>query len=356
MSAEKNPAEQLQTLAATPELVDALKGETFQRFLDLIPIAIVVSQTTDMERIIYVNPEAAALLQCDAAALVSQTWDAIAGVSLAVDQTDTLAEALVARSEFVGTFIIERAEGQAVTVDAYSNVIESDDDGHSYRLAAFVDSGALSPTQRAEFEQRLRDKDTLLFEIQHRVKNNLQMIAALIRIEARNVGGLIDTAPFDRLAGRIQAIQTLYALLATEGHEDVVDLGVYLSQIASSVLGLHSVEGVTLDLKVGSFPVSVNVAMPAGLVVNELLTNALKHAFDGRSGGTIVLHCSCDAGQCRIIVADDGVGLPDGVIWPKRGRLSAAIVQTLRDNAHAVLDVHSQPGQGTRVTITFPHE
>jgi two-component sensor histidine kinase len=93
--------------------------------------------------------------------------------------------------------------------------------------------------------------------------------------------------------------------------------------------------------------------MPAGLVVNELLTNALKHAFVGREGGTITLHSLSDGNGCRVTVADDGVGLPEGVTWPKPGKLSALIVQSLRENAKAALEVESKPGQGMCVTILF---
>ena len=91
----------------------------------------------------------------------------------------------------------------------------------------------------------------------------------------------------------------------------------------------HAVEGIRLDLKVDSYPVSVNVAMPTGLVVNELLTNALKHAFVGRGGGTITMNSISDGNGCRIVIADNGVGLPEGVEWPKRGKLSALIVRSL---------------------------
>jgi two-component sensor histidine kinase len=93
--------------------------------------------------------------------------------------------------------------------------------------------------------------------------------------------------------------------------------------------------------------------MPAGLVVNELLTNALKHAFVGRDGGTITLQSLADAKGCRVVIADDGAGLPEGIEWPKRGKLSALIVQSLRENAKAGLEVESSPGHGTRVTIVF---
>ena len=188
---------------------------------------------------------------------------------------------------------------------------------------------------------------------QHRVKNNLQMITALIRIEARNVPDDATGARFDRLAGRINALAVLYDALARENANNNVDLGVYLGQIASAVMQAHAVEGIRLDMKLDTWPVSVNVAMPAGLVVNELLTNSLKHAFVGREGGTIKLHSLVDDDGCHISIADDGVGLPDGTIWPKPGKLGAIIVQSLRQNASAKVTVTSSPGNGMSVTISF---
>ena len=101
------------------------------------------------------------------------------------------------------------------------------------------------------------------------------------------------------------------------------------------------------------YPVSVNVAMPTGLVVNELLTNALKHAFVGRDGGTITLNSLVDCNGCRVVIADDGIGLPEGVEWPTPGKLGALIVRSLRENARANLKVESNRGKGTRVTILF---
>ncbi len=158
---------------------------------------------------------------------------------------------------------------------------------------------------------------------------------------------------FDRLAGRIEALALLYRSLSDDIDSETIDLGVYLSEIASAVMRAHAPEGIRLDLMVDTWPVSVNVAMPAGLVVNELLTNALKHAFVGRAGGTITLHSLVEAGGCRVVVADDGVGMADDEIWPKPGKLGAMIARSLRQNAKARLDVHSTPGEGVRVTIFF---
>jgi two-component sensor histidine kinase len=93
--------------------------------------------------------------------------------------------------------------------------------------------------------------------------------------------------------------------------------------------------------------------MPTGLVVNELLTNALKHAFAGRDGGTITLHSIVTGEGCRVIIADDGVGLPAGETWPKPGKLGALIAYSLTENAKAEFDVRSTVGEGTTVTIVF---
>jgi two-component sensor histidine kinase len=172
-------------------------------------------------------------------------------------------------------------------------------------------------------------------------------------LEARNISDNETGVRFDRLAGRISALALLYDSLAGEGHEDSVDLGVYLSQVATSVMLAHATEGIRLDLKVDTWPVSTNVAMPAGLVVNELLTNSFKYAFVGRESGTITVHSLIDEAGCRVIIADDGVGFPEGTTWPSPGKLGAVIAQSLRQNAKARFEVQSSPGAGVRVTIFF---
>ena len=244
-----------------------------------------------------------------------------------------------------------QGSGDPVIVDLHSNVIEDDAGNPTYRLVALV-SAAPSELDPQSLEARVREKDTQLRELQHRVKNNLQMITALIRMETRNAAAA-DQTGYERLAGRVASLALLYDALALSEHEEEIDLGVYLSQIATAVMASHAVEGIRLDLRVDTYPVSINVAMPTGLVVNELLTNALKHAFRGRDGGTITLHSVVDGNGCRVMVADDGVGLPAGETWPKRGRLGALIAESLKQNANAHLDVTSDPDTGTTITITF---
>jgi two-component sensor histidine kinase len=339
-------------LLATPDLAGALESAQFRRFLDQVPIAIAVSKLSARECIVYVSPEFEKVSGHLADGILGMPWSALSGEDHGGNQGKKLGFMILDSTDFIGTFTIQRDDQNAV-VDAYSNVIEDDDGTPCYRLVALVDVGAHHDDQREKLEQRIREKDVQLFEIQHRVKNNLQMITALMRIEARNAKGLMDTAPFDRLAGRVESMQLLYAFMSEHGKSDEIDLGAYLSEISASVLHSYAVEGIRLDLTVDVYPVSVNVAMPTGMVVNELLTNALKHAFVGREGGTITVNSFSGPHGCRITIADDGVGLPEGVVWPKRGKLSALIVQSLLENAKANLTVESAPGQGMRVIIEF---
>jgi two-component sensor histidine kinase len=352
MIEEDGKAEQVEGLLSTPNLADALESEQFRLFLDQVPIAIVVAETKARECIVYANPEFEKLSMQTAAEVEGKPWSVLRGQSL--DGTGRNLSAAVAEgSDCVGTFRIELPGHEPAIVDVYSNVIVDDEGTPAFRLAALVDVRGHATTDREELENRIREKDMLLNEIQHRVKNNLQMITALIRLETRNAPRGLATASFERLAGRIESLQLLYKALTDHGLSHEVDLGVYLSQIASAVMSSHAVEGIRLDLKVDAYPVSVDVAMPTGLVVNELLTNALKHAFVGRAGGTITLHSLAESSGCRVLVADDGVGLPEGTEWPARGKLGALIVRSLRENAKADIEIESTSGLGTRVTIVF---
>jgi two-component sensor histidine kinase len=343
----------VEQLLETPDLANALESEQFKKFLDQVPIAIAVSDLTSTERVVYANPEFEKLSGVDATKLTRENWAAVLGSGIHKQKDRALAEAVVEETDFVGTFRLEHGNDKPPIVDAYSNVIEDDNGKTCFRLVALVDVSVHGEMEDGRsVDERVHQRDTLLRELQHRVKNNLQMITALIRMETRNATAS-DQKRFERLAGRVDALAILYQTLSADEQKDEVDLGVYLSQIASAVMASHAAEGIRLDMKVDTYPVSIDVAMPTGLVVNELLTNALKHAFSGRDGGTITLHSIVNGDGCRVVVADDGVGLPDGETWPKPGKLGALIARSLTENAKAQFDVRSSASEGTKVTIVF---
>lgn len=351
MTHDDSEAAPLGELLDTPNLAEVLESDRFRQFLDHVPFGIAVAELSPNERLAYANLEFERLIGTPAAQLEGKPWAALPPNAMAQDGGEPLSQAVALRDDYIGTFLIRR-EGGDIAVDAWSNIIE-DDAGHPiFRLVALAAVNSRGGGE-ADLVAQVMEKDTLLRELQHRVKNNLQMITALIRLEARNVTDDTSSKAFQRLAGRIDSLALLYRSLSEDGQDESIDLGVYVSQVASAVIATHATEGIRLNLQVDTWPVSINVAMPTGLVVNELLTNALKHAFVGRDAGSISVNCIVNETGCMITVSDDGIGLAQDAVWPKPGKLSALIVHSLRQNAQAIVDVHSVPGKGLKVTIFF---
>ncbi|WP_137387878.1 sensor histidine kinase [Rhodoligotrophos defluvii] len=350
-SAGEEP-ETVEGLISSPELADALESHQFKKFLDQVPIAIALSEFRGEETIIYVNPQFERLSGVQAGQTAGQSWDLLQAERIDGSNGPDLASAIVQGSELLGTFNLQTSGAQHTALDVHSNLIQDDTGRPKYRLVAFVPPSSSRGSPQREAQDRAREKDLRLRELQHRVKNNLQMITALIRLEMRNAA-TIDRQAFERLSGRVAALSSLYDVLSIADDEGEIDLGAYLSQIAALVMASHATEGIKLDLQVHAYPASINVAMPTGLVVNELLINSLKHAFRDREGGTIRLHSTVDEAGCEVVVADDGVGMPAGKTWPQRGKLGELMVQTLVENARADFTFRSIPQDGTRAVIKF---
>jgi PAS domain S-box-containing protein len=347
--------QQVNELFDSLELTQAVETEEFRLFLDHIPIAIAISKLRGGDhRIVYANKAYEALIGQACADIRGRGWSVLDSFRLEDQPHLAFGDALPKCDDFVGSF--KREQPKLTLVEAYSGVIENEDAGKVYQIVALIDVTEREKAQREEFARQLRDKDLLLKELQHRVKNNLQLITALIRLDARNQPSR-DRTKLDRLAGRIEALQLLYRDLRIEGLGQAVDLGHYVSEIASAVMHTYAVDGIRLDLKVDHAPVSINVAMPVDLLVNELLTNAFKYAFDGRAAGTITVRCLHEnEDRYQIVVADDGIGLLEDVTWPVPGKLSALILQSLRENVETDFKVESARGNGMRVTINFVYK
>ena len=346
--------EQVEQLFDALERTQVVETEDFRLLLDHIPIAIAISKLIgNSQRIVYANKAYEALTGQACAEVRGRGWAVLDSFRLEDEPHLAFGDALPKCDDFVGTF--KREQPKLTLVEAYSSVIENEEAGKAYHVVALIDVTEREKAQREEFARRLRDKDLLLKELQHRVKNNLQLITALIRLDARNQPNG-DRTKLDRLAGRIEALQFLYQDLRVEGLGQAVDLGHYVSEIASAVMHTYAVDGIRLDLKVDHAPVSINVAMPVGLLVNELLTNAFKYAFNGREGGVITVRCLHEQDdRYQVVVADDGVGLLEDVTWPVPGKLGALILQSLRENVETDFKVESARGRGMRVTIEFKH-
>jgi PAS domain S-box-containing protein len=343
--------QQVNDLFDSVELANAVETEEFKHFLDYVPIAIAVSKHLRGEqRIVYANTAFEQITGRSFAEIGGRCWTILDTFRHEDDEQLTFSRALQSGDEYLGTFRPDETE--STLVEVFVGCIQNDDGTENYRTVALIDVTTRERAQREEFARQIRDRDMVLKEIQHRVKNNLQLVTALIRLEGRNErrGDKVD---LDTLAGRIEALHLLYQALAPESLGDQIDLGNYLNKIAAAVMAAHGVEGIRLAAKVDHSPISVNIAMPLGLIVNELMTNSFKHAFRGRGRGAITLECLQDGtDRYHVVVADDGVGLPEGVVWPTPGKIGALVVKSLCDNTETMLRVESAPATGTRISIS----
>lgn len=346
------PSQGVDDILASPRLAQAIESDRYKHLLDHVPVAVAISRGAE-QRIVYVNRMFENLTSMAPDAVQGRDWTCLNGF-LSEDNHDRgLGEAIRDGEDFIGVFRSSPHAERLVIVQAYASVLDSDDGVENFRIAALVDIAGRERAQIEQFENQIRDRDMLMRELQHRVKNNLQLITALVRLEARSAAEGEQVA-LGRLASRIDALTVLYRTLSAENAEVDIDLGQYLAEIGQAVMDASAMPGIGLDVQAGYCPMSINIAMPAGLLVNEMLTNALKYAFVGRNGGQIRLVCRLEGGQVTIVVADDGVGLDEGQQWPSPRKLGALILQTLKENAPNVkFSAESVRGQGSWFTLTF---
>jgi PAS domain S-box-containing protein len=223
-------------------------------------------------------------------------------------------------------------------------------------------------TLNAELEQRvhartaelvgaLRDRELLLQEVQHRVKNNLQVISSLMNMQARSLGGGPGRAALLECRARVQAIALIHDKLYQSRDSERVPFSEYTRQLARDVFSTSGVspQGIRLELAIQDAALAVDRAIPCGLILNELIANALAHGFpDGRQGTIRVELEPRDGGALRLAVIDDGVGLPASFDAARSSSLGLQLVRTLAEQLGAALEIDGS--RGTRVILTFPGE
>ncbi|KKL75647.1 hypothetical protein LCGC14_2052800 [marine sediment metagenome] len=207
-------------------------------------------------------------------------------------------------------------------------------------------------------DSNLRDQkiesDRALNEIQHRVKNHLSMIVGLIRVQSRKSTA---RAEFDSLSRRVESLQLLYEELMQPNamsNREVVDAGAYLTRIANAIAHLDGRAGVRVNIDTEAVEMEVDTATRVGLIVSEVLTNALQHAFTGRHRGLVHLRVTRLSNEgLRVSISDDGIGFSDGAVWPNMDSMGGRIVTGLIDGLSGTLDV-THAANGTVVTLDVP--
>lgn len=210
--------------------------------------------------------------------------------------------------------------------------------------------------REAEFDRRHLDearqmaalKETLLKEMNHRVHNNLQTIQALIHLRSRNP--VDPTVMLQEIAQRVWAISEVHSLLYNSAEYSHLDLGAFLRTMANNPGIVPPEQAIAVECHTEKVEVELRQAVPASLIVLESLTNALKHAFPGERSGTIRITLRRREGDAEVVVADDGVGMPDIGRRNSGMKLNRGLAAQIQGS----LEVESGGNRGTRITLRFP--
>lgn len=199
----------------------------------------------------------------------------------------------------------------------------------------------------------LREKDLLLKEIHHRVKNNLQVIVSLLGIQSSYIHDPRDLEVFTESQNRIHLMALVHEQLYQSKDLAHIDFRAYLGSLVDDVLASGRTSSASVSVDADEAYLDINAAIPCGLIVNELVTNCLKHAFAGRSGGRIDvgLRLTHD-GEYVLTVADDGVGFPVDCDFRELPSLGMQLVASLVAQLQGTIEMSSE--SGTEFTIVFP--
>jgi two-component sensor histidine kinase len=188
------------------------------------------------------------------------------------------------------------------------------------------------------------------------VKNNLQIIASLLSLQSEFVEDAEGKKMLREMNTRVRSIASIHELLYAAGDFSRIEFSQYVNHLVRDVIALHGKRAAQVQVDIDAEPLLVQLteAVPCGLIVNELLTNAFKHAFpEGRPGKIKVVFQAADS-ECLLEIADDGIGLPENIDPRSTNSMGFQLLHLLVQQLNATLAVTRD--RGTRFAIRFPRK
>jgi PAS domain S-box-containing protein len=276
------------------------------------------------------------------------------GSPIAHDQC-WMALALKKNQEYNGReIVIERPDGRRLTVLAYANPIHDEAGKLLGAVNVLVD---ITERKQAEgqLQASLHEKEVLLKEIHHRVKNNLQVIASLLSLHSDQLKDDDAIALFEDIQNRVKSMALIHESLYRTGDLARFNVTGYIESLSSHLFQSYAAEasGIRLHMELDDLTFDVDTAIPCGLILNELLSNALKYAFpDGRSGDIHIM-LRGEADHVTLSVRDTGIGFPAGVDFQNTESLGLQLVRMLTEQLGGTLTLMGEIG--TMFTVSIPY-
>jgi PAS domain S-box-containing protein len=245
-----------------------------------------------------------------------------------------------------------RRDGSEFPVEIGLNPIETEDG--TMVLSAIVDISDRKQKER-RIEAALKEKDVLLGEIHHRVKNNLQIVYSLLDLQSSRISDPVMLDLLRDSQNRVRSMAQIHQTLYQSKDFAAIEFGHFLDSLVPTLISTYGIASsqVTLTIDAKHVRLPLESAVPCGLAVNELITNALKHAFRPGQAGEISVSIGYDSeGLVALSVCDDGIGIPDHVDITNATTLGLQLVALLADQLGGSFSM--QRSNPTRVTLKFP--
>ncbi|GAB4576366.1 MAG: hypothetical protein Kow0077_32400 [Anaerolineae bacterium] len=307
-----------------------------------------ITVTPSVERVIGIKPEA----------LIGRSLEDFTAFLApeAAEQALSAARRVLAGERIEGTlFEVQTPEGRRVILEiSASPVIQEGAVVAAINVARDI-------TERVLFEEQLQasleEKEMLLKEIHHRVKNNLQIISSLLSLQSSAQENAQVQALFRDSQSRVQSMALIHERLYRSDISAQVEFNAYLEDLVTSIAETYrrGTQAVTCEVVADPIPLDLDTAIPCGLIVTELVSNALKHAFpDGQGGRIRVQFAQEGPGQdYHLTIEDTGAGLPDNFDLRRAQSLGLQLVHSLGRQLGGAVTTHRLP-QGTRFDVRFP--
>jgi len=330
----------------------------FDHFEAASTLAVVVSSNEPLlfltadQKVIAASTSFCRAFEIDPASVPGRPLAALGNGEWAMPRLASLLGATASGSAQIEAYEIDLTRPNRKTRHLVVNAQTLDDgDKDRVRLLMAVTDVTDARAEAREKDDLVRDKQILIQEVQHRVANSLQIIASVLMQSARRVQSEEARGHLQNAHHRVMSIAAVQRQLSSS-RGGVVELRSYLTQLCES-LGASMIadpERLSIQVSVDDTAVDADVSVSLGLIVTELVINALKHAFPDQAEGTIAIDYRSTRGDWTLSVTDDGVGMPTGAVAPKAG-LGSGIVEALARNLQGEIEL-SNARPGTAVTIT----
>jgi PAS domain S-box-containing protein len=251
---------------------------------------------------------------------------------------------------------IRRPDGSVVDAVGTAKPVFGKDGEQVASVLTLSDRTDAFSTRRA-LEEALKTKETLLYEVNHRVKNNLAIVSALLKLQTKKLDDEEAQAALADISARVGVLSDIHGrLYQTGGHTEIEVVSFLGEQVRANTGALAVDHDVAVKVRAhGSAIVTVDKVVPIALAMNELVLNSIKHAFAQTAHPVIELDLEVDQGRLNIVYKDNGCGLPQGEHNGGRKGIGQALVMNLSAQAQAKVEIGSdKPGEGYRAAISIP--